>query len=83
MAQGCLLVTIASYYDAGSNKHCKMGYRRRRRYYAPRKTGRRRWGGPSNWVGMVLILIGLPLIPVLLGVPIFLLGLVLALAGLN
>jgi hypothetical protein len=61
-----------------------MRYRGRRGYYRTSPpAGKYRWGRWWNWVGMALILLGLPLIPLLIGVPIFFVGLVLALAGLE
>ena len=66
-----------------------MGGRRRGRYYDRRQssyakmTPRERWGGPKNWAGAVMVFVGVLLIPVVIGLPILLLGLLLALDGLG
>jgi hypothetical protein len=59
-------------------------YRSRRGHYRTSAyAGKYRWGRWWNWLGLALVVMGLPLIPVFLGVPIFLAGLTLALAGLE
>jgi hypothetical protein len=61
-----------------------MYYRSRRRHQCqPSRVGKNRWGRWWNWLGLALIVMGLPLIPIFVGVPIFLAGLTLALAGLE